>query len=322
MMSVFASTHPYHVPLMTQKIIVRLKGGLGNQLFCYAAGRALALSRDAEFVLDTVSEFASDTQYFRKFALDAFSVAGRPASPAERLEPFGALRRRIARMRSRLQPFEKRSYLIEDQRGWDHRFRLLLQNRTITLDGYWQSPRYFEGFEATIRKDLALAHAASALRARVHQEWEQLENWTGKAHEHPVIALHVRWFDPTNRESGDNVPPAYYHDAISSLEARFDSPRYLVFSDVPHLLDGYLKNLPTARCRIVNSTSGDSTGTRDLMLMSKCDHFIIANSTFSWWAAWLGMADRKTVICPAPERLSADSFWHAPELLPPEWIKL
>lgn len=83
------------------KLIVRLKGGLGNQLFGYAAARRLALVNRAELVLDDVSGFARDWQYRRQFMLDSFNISGRRATPAERFEPFERYRRGMMKWVSR-----------------------------------------------------------------------------------------------------------------------------------------------------------------------------------------------------------------------------
>ena len=98
------------------KVIARIKGGLGNQLFCYAAARRLALVNGADLMLDDVTGFARDYQYRRRYALDHFNIMARKATPAERLEPFERLRRGVARAISRRLPFERRMYL--EQEGW------------------------------------------------------------------------------------------------------------------------------------------------------------------------------------------------------------
>ena len=93
---------------MPRKVIVRLKGGLGNQLFCYAAARRLSLVNDAELVLDTVTGFEYDHLYKRTYSLAGFSISARLATPQERMEPFGRIRRMFERKLSQRKHAPKR----------------------------------------------------------------------------------------------------------------------------------------------------------------------------------------------------------------------
>jgi hypothetical protein len=103
------------------KLIVRIKGGLGNQLFCYAAARRLALVNDAELVIDDVTGFARDQQYRRRYMLDRFNILARKATPRERLEPFERYRRGVMRLLSRRKPFVERHYLEREGIEFDER---------------------------------------------------------------------------------------------------------------------------------------------------------------------------------------------------------
>ena len=96
---------------MTRKVVVRLKGGLGNQLFCYAAARRLAWKNEAELVLDAVTGFKYDYLYRRTYALGCFSIPARLATPAEQMEPLGRVRRLIARKLFERKPLEQRRYI-------------------------------------------------------------------------------------------------------------------------------------------------------------------------------------------------------------------
>ena len=100
-----------------KKIITRIKGGLGNQLFCYAAARRLALVNNAELVIDDVTGFVRDYQYRRRYMLDHFCITARKAMPSERLEPFERYRRSVVKWLSRRKPFAERRYL--EQERWD-----------------------------------------------------------------------------------------------------------------------------------------------------------------------------------------------------------
>ena len=135
------------------KVIVRILGGLGNQLFCYAAARRLALVNDAELVLDTVSGFTYDRVYRRQYQLDHFNIPCRKATPTERLEPFGRLRRWLLRTWNRRLPFEKRSYIFQEGLDFDPRLLEFKPRGTVYLEGYWQSEKYFKDVEDIIRQE-------------------------------------------------------------------------------------------------------------------------------------------------------------------------
>lgn len=303
---------------MKRKVIVRLRGGLGNQLFCYAAGRSLAVRNHAELALDSVSEFAHDHVYQRTFALSPFQIAGRLTTDHERLEPFGNWRRRAARWAAKRTEFSRRRYVVEDHRGWDPRFLNLPSDGTVSLDGYWQSYRYFEDVSALIRQEIRLN--SSTPDSALSDSSPTASSGVGSgAPSSPTVAVHVRWFDIQEPNSPENLPLAYYQDAITHCESELASPHYQFFSDDIVRTKMAFDFVPRDRSAFTAADTTDPTGVQDLMRMSCCQHFVIANSTFSWWGAWLGGAPDKRVIAPDPSRMHRSTFWRAPELLPPDW---
>src|SRR6266568_7782352 len=100
-----------------RRVISRIRGGLGNQLFCYAAARRLALVNNAELVIDNVSGFVRDRMYCRKYMLDRFQIPVRKATPVERLEPFERYRRGMMKRLAYRKAFTERRYL--EQEGID-----------------------------------------------------------------------------------------------------------------------------------------------------------------------------------------------------------
>ena len=145
------------------KIITRIRGGIGNQLFCYAAARRLALVNNAELVIDDVSGFVRDHDYKRDYQLDHFSIPCRKATAGERLEPFSRVRCYLKRSFNRNRPFQERSYI--QQEGIDFNSRLLKVDPcgTIYLEGYWQSEDYFKDVEGAIRADLEITPPTESL---------------------------------------------------------------------------------------------------------------------------------------------------------------
>lgn len=292
------------------KIITRIKGGIGNQLFCYAAARRLALVNNAELIIDNATGFSRDVQYRRKYALDAFQIPARKATPKERMEPFERYRRGMMKMVSRWKPFSKRHYLEQEGRDFDRRLLDLKVQGTLYLDGLWQSEGYFKDVEQIIREDLQIIPPKD-----VHNHYmaEEIRN-------NNSIALHVRWFDMPGNTGTHNVSTEYYQRAVALMEKEIKSPHYFLFSDAPEA--AILKlTLPKDRVTLVSDNRGDDNAYADLWLMSQCRHFIIANSTFSWWGAWLGGGDKKIVMAP-DLNLDGKTAWGFKGLIPNSWLRI
>lgn len=301
------------MPNESVKLIARIKGGLGNQLFCYASARRLALVNDVELVLDDVSGFVRDRTYLRRYALTHFSVPVRVATAAERLEPFERYRRAVAKWRSRQLPFEQRTYLEQELSDFDSRLLDLRIRSNVYIDGLWQSESYFADIAETLRLDLIIEPPHD----RNNQDMAaRLANCSN------AVALHVRWFDPpTKGDSQNNVSIDYYKRALEYISSHVVTPQFFLFSDNATMAAAQL-SLPDGRYTVVSHNAGDELAHADLWLMSQCQHFIIANSTFSWWGAWLGEKKDSMVIAPDPDRFNSDSSWRADKLLPNRWRKL
>lgn len=296
---------------MTRKVIVRIKGGLGNQLFCYAAARRLALVQDAELVLDHVTGFSRDYQYQRMYGLDRFNITARKASCAERLEPFERFRRRLIRETARRMPFEKRIYLEQEGAGFDPRLLSYQVRGTVYLDGYWQSEKYFKDIEPVLRQDLIIKPPDDILN---RQMAEQILNCN-------AVAIHVRWFQRASVKTAPsdhgNLALDYYRRALQEIRVRVIHPHFFIFSDDPIAGAQWLGLSEDSTC--VYHNQGEQNAYADLWLMTHCKHFIIANSTFSWWGAWLSDSPGKMVIAPGKTFVNPTT-WDFDGLFPETWI--
>jgi len=295
---------------LTPKIIIRIKGGIGNQLFCYAAARRLALVNNAELVIDDVTGFVRDRLYCRRYMLDHFSITARKAIPAERMEPFERYRRGVMKWLSHRKAFTERRYLEQEGINFDGRLLELKVKGTVYLDGLWQSEGYFKDVEQTIREDLRIMPPTDTLNQCMAEEIRNSN----------AVALHVRWFDTPGNKVMYNVSTDYYTRAIALMESKIESPRYFVFSDAPEA--ARLKvALPEGRVTFVSHNCGDKNACADLWLMTKCNHFIIANSSFSWWGAWLGLRKEKIVVTPkiVQDKVEATN-WGFKGLIPDQWL--
>jgi len=293
------------------KIIPRIFGGLGNQLFIYSAARRLALVNNAELVLDTISGFTRDSIYHRHYQLDNFNIPCQKCSAAERLEPFSRMRRILKIKMNQCLPFELRSYVLQEGIDYDPRILSFKLHGTVYMEGCWQSENYFKDIEATIRKDLQIIPPIDPANLAMA---ELIRGYT-------AVAVHLRFFDEPHAAGTCNAPNDYYTRAFEAMEQLVPAAHYFVFSDQPAAARERIP-LPDGRFTLVAHNQGDENAYADLWLMSKCKHFIIANSTFSWWGAWLAANPAKQVIAPGFEMRQGKTSWGFEGLLPIEWIKL
>jgi hypothetical protein len=279
-------------------ITTRIRGGLGNQLFQYCAGRALALRHSADLGLD-LRDFDHPKAF--KVGLGHFNIrtveAGRlPPSKEDGLRVFGKLLKR-----GYTKPYREASL------GYDSAFSELANN--THLKGYWQTERYFKAFEDQIRSDLQIVTPPSDQNAEALQTIQST----------PSVSLHIRRGDYVSNEKfnaahGTCDLPYYARAAASVAKQMGVDPIIYAFSDDPAWVAENLK-LPF-ETHYIDFNDGDHNY-EDLRLMAACQHHIIANSSFSWWGAWLNPSAEKIVI--APTRWFADPEKHNPDILPTEW---
>jgi len=178
------------------------------------------------------------------------------------------------------------------------------------LSGYWQSERYFLHVQERIRTEFTFKKPLEGANAQMARAISDTTS----------ISVHVRRGDyltnPKNHGLMDVAQPAYYRSAIAHIGGIVTNPEFFVFSDdIVWAKENITSGYP---CTFINHNS-QADSYFDMYLMSRCQHHIIANSTFSWWAAWLNPSDRKIVI--APKKWFARSM-PIQDLLPPDWIRL
>lgn len=282
-------------------IMVKLKGGMGNQLFQYAVGRALAEKNNTELKLDTSwYGVVPDRQY----DLDHYNISGTIATPAE-ISKMSSLLTRIV---DRLKPFNRRTLIVEQSFKFDPEVLQLGDN--VCLDGYWQSPKYFNEIAPIIRQEFMVKGRPSGKNA---DYFEEIQSTT-------AVSLHVRRGDYVSNKNFNNYhgtsPLEYYEKAVAMVAEKVKKPHFFIFSDDSAWTKENLKfDYP-----MTFVTGNDKTAEEDIRLMSSCQHFIIANSTFSWWGAWLAGNKDKMVI--APKVWFAARPGEEVDLIPEEWIRL
>ncbi len=292
-------------------IVTRLRGGLGNQMFQYAAGRALALRTGGELKLD-LGYFERSS--LRSYALGPFPIRAVPAT-AEEVARLTRTPRplRIARRLLGRPPRPPRSHVQESDMSF-HPEVLDLPDG-VYLDGYWQSERYFADAADAIRAELAPPEPATARDRELAAAIDASES----------VSLHVRRGDyassPATLETHGLCGVDYYRRAADWLGGRLSAPALFVFSDEPEWVREHL-DLPFPMTVVDHGGDGTGYGAahRDLALMSRCRHHVLANSSFSWWGAWLGRDPDGHVI--APERWFARPDLSSRDLVPERWVRL
>lgn len=291
-------------------VIVRIIGGLGNQLFQYATGRSLAYLHNVPLKLD-ISGFASYP--LRSFRLNKFNVSSSIASPHEvnnlAGKMFGFLPVRVTRRLQSYLPYPLRSVILEQQHCYDP--RLLFSSRHVYLSGYWQSERYFKCIEPLLRQEFTLKSSPAFINQITAQKMVDIES----------VSLHVRRGDyVSDRQTFKTLGVCsidYYKAAIAQLVKTVQEPHFFLFSDD---LNWVRENLYLEYPATYIDQNGPESDYEDLWLMSQCKHHIIANSSFSWWGAWLSNNPRKQVFAPA-------NWFNSPELdardlIPDAWHKI
>jgi len=293
-------------------IITRLVGGLGNQMFQYAVGRALAHRLNVPFKLDKTP---FDTYELHEYALGHFRIREQFATQddLDRVDRFRGWKRRTCSAAVAcltLGAVRPIPYVTENGHNFDS--GILDVTHNAYLVGYWQTQRYFTDIEQIIRNEFTP-------RATLDQLNQSCADTIG-ATANPV-SLHVRRGDyvsdaETTAKHGLCLPD-YYERCLQLLKQKVSDPHVFVFSDD---IDWARQALPIDCPATYFGHNGPDRNYADLVLMSRCRHHIIANSTFSWWGAWLNGGRDKLVF--APDRFFDDPDRNDADLVPADWIKV
>ncbi len=253
-------------------ICVRLNGGLGNQLFQYAAGRALALRHNTDLLLDiSFLQLNKPGVTKRIFELNHFNHIGQIATKSEsRTLPY---LHHIASLSHLFTPW----YTYIENNTFNTAF-MDLPDQTY-LVGYWQSYRYFSNIVNQLIADFIPRKIMSSANLLLKDKIITTKS----------VAFHVRRGDYVSLHSAAKyhgaLPLSYYTNAIMRVSAQINYPQYFVFSDDPVWCRANLP-LEESNTTYVTHNAGNDAW-QDLLLMGYCRHHVIANSSFSWWGAWL-----------------------------------
>lgn len=282
-------------------VITRLSAGLGNQMFQYALGRRLSLDWDDELVFDS-SWFSNikECETFRDLEINKFNVVLNEASrlDIDKANP-GLFIKILKKVRGRFD----RNFFYSFQKN------ILKKRKYILLDGYFQSYKYFDSIRDVLLGDFVLKKGYGLVAEEIKEEIEKQKQ---------SVAIHVRRGDyaASCKDWNGLCSVEYYKKALAEIKKKYPNVKLFIFSDD---IDWARENLqfdsPTSFV-----SCPELSAVEEMLLMSLCKHQIIANSTFSWWSAWLNQNEKKIII--APSRWLVASNIDTDDLLPSSWIKI
>lgn len=286
-------------------IVVRLYGGLGNQLFQYATARRLAHNIGTELALD-IGDLGKNVTNIttRNYELWRYPVHARLLSSKE----VKLAKLYTNKILKRL-PLP-RPWLLYKEKHFQFDSKVFEFMNDVYLDGHWQCPKYFDCIQNMLRTELTPILPMGSVDETIADAIKDSNS----------VSIHVRRGDYVTLQCAAQTHGTcsldYYREAIELMIERVDSPKFFIFSDDPDWTrENLYINAPT---EYVNHNGADSAF-QDLKLMSLCQHQIIANSSFSWWGAWLNSNHNKIVVAPKIWFLDArDTSGITPE----SWVKI
>lgn len=294
-------------------IISQLSGGLGNQMFQYAAGRRLAEKLKVELKLDLSffqQKFDAGTTP-RAYALNIFHTTQTAASEKEINKLYLKSKTRFinALINKLRMAGALKGHLYKEKHFHFDPQVLQLKDPTL-LFGYFQSEKYFIDIENIVRKEFTLKETLPLKTAEMAKQIRSKES----------VAIHIRRGDYITNKAANVFHGIcgldYYNKAVGHIQKKTAHPHFYVFSDDPEFVKANFSKLKA----VTFMSDHVNKDYHELMLMSCCKHNIIANSSFSWWGAWLNHNPDKLVI--APKKWFQDQTIDTSDLIPKNWLRI
>lgn len=285
-------------------IMVKLKGGLGNQMFQYATGLFLASKNNEELKLDVTGyedprHANSDTP--RKYRMYAFNLSGNVATSEEAFKarnPYGIFSKGLRFFNQRI--------LKKYYKDYDSKF---LKKSHKYVEGYFQSEKNFLPIADKIRREFTIKNESEDF----HVEKNKIDKTKS-------VSVHIRRGDYVNDKATSNYfglySKEYYEKAMALMELKIEAPIFYFFSDDINWVKGEFGE--QSNFNFISNTKLEDY--EELMLMASCSHNIIANSSFSWWGAWLNPNPNKLVIA-LKKWVNANPDPHL-NIIPEVWTRL
>ncbi|MFK8037022.1 MAG: alpha-1,2-fucosyltransferase [Crocinitomicaceae bacterium] len=291
-------------------IYIKIRGGLGNQMFQFAAAVALSKEKKTTIGIETSEFLKPDSNNYtsRVFELgdvfnlvDAQIVSKKSYNYLIEDNFFFKLKRKLF----------NGSVFYETNLAFDPTINKLSKNGYI--EGYFQSEKYFLKYRESLLSLFTFSKKPSIKTTQT----------IAKINKTSSIAIHIRRGDYQKNREINNVhgvlPLSYYEDALKHFD--LSESHLLFFSDDIDWVKESFNFLNQVNVTYVNWNTGKDSW-QDLFLMSNCKHFIIANSSFSWWGAWLSTNENKTVICPKQWFADKNLNKNTSDLIPKRWIRI
>jgi hypothetical protein len=281
-------------------IAVNIYGGLGNQMFQYAFGKSLAIAKDEDLFIDS-SPF--DNYKLRNFQLNKFNVHYKQ-SAFNKTSIYHINNKYKSHMLKLLNKhlklfcgifFEKKDWVFD---------RSVFQSKSFMYVGYWQSYKYFEKIREVILSEFTLKEGLGQVNLEILNRIKTSNS----------VSLHIRRGDYVMSKKSIACPIEYYKKAIDIIHRTIENPKFFIFSDDLKWVKSN-SNLKLFDCEYIDVNHDNPE--RDLELMKACQNNIIANSTFSWWGAWLNQNKDKKVIAP---KIWMNLKPISKDLVPSNWI--
>ena len=270
-------------------IITKIIGGLGNQMFQYSIGLSLAKKNNTDLLIDK-RDF-DKVSIHNGYELErVFDIKVKEAKDFEIKKIIGLNRYSLFRKISNFLPskFNQNNYFLEEGVPFNKNYLEIKNNSYIY--GHWQSEKYFLDYENFIRKKFSFKKPLISKNLYFEELIKKIPN---------SVSLHVRRGDYINNAKNKSIffdcNQGYYESATKEIEKRIKDPTYFIFSDDNNWVK---KNLLFKQKHYFVDHNSNLNSYNDMHLMSLCDHNIIANSTFSWWGAWLNSNQQKIVVSP------------------------
>ncbi len=286
--------------------IFQLMGGIGNQMFQYAAAKALSIKRGIPFKVHFEDPYKD---VVRAYNLAVFNLEVDQATKEDLklIRPKQGLRKKLSKLfkvKEKAILFREKQYFVYDEQFFNC-------SDGAYIYGFWQAEQYFSTISDVIREDFRFKIAPSVENALFVEQINRTE----------AVAVHVRRGDYVSVEKTSTVHGTcsmdYYREAIALMKTQVNNPVFYFFSDDMNWVKQHLLiDAPS----VYVDVNDDAHNYEDLRLMTLCKHQIIANSSFSWWGAWLNTNPAKIVV--APEKWANVEGLDTTDLIPKSWIRL
>lgn len=265
-------------------VIGEIKGGLGNQLFMYAAARALALRTNGRLLLNHYPIGMKD-RFCREYMLHHFDISGR--SNWSYVHKNSLVGKFFYKLQTIVLPFVAKNLREAENQDYDPTIRSLTRG-SYSLSGYFQSALYFEDYEETIRQDLTFVDFDEG---RVAAELETIRSYGRRS-----VALCVRRYQEVKEFVRVSVVQKdFYLQAMDIIKRKIPNAVFFCFTQVPEWVEENLSGKGYQIFFFPLKQEDDAT-LLDFYLLQQFDNYIISNSTYYWWGAWLSKSTEKTVI--------------------------